>query len=538
MIISRRRFYWAIVLTLLFALCVLVRPMRTWIDRGLVATATGGSVAVDRLHLHFGESVIEAQGLAIERNEGARHFGLRAAKTWVAVDGVGVIDRRCAAQTVLVEDAVLYLDGDQAIVATPPAVSWFENLSQRMSGISWADLQQHFGSILSADNLATHWEQKVAKLVRDSADVLTQLNQIESETANMDNPLRYEVAVRDRLQRLEQLQAEQEDIMKKFAAARQQLEAEAKQLRSKFDAEKESFAFTAIDGDMSMMANEILDSSGRTAWQQIASYCEIAARMASVNSSDTSLPWNKNFRNLNGPLIDLPVVKVAGMFERGPELVPFSVEGAFISSTGEDIAESNWDYSFFQLQRIVELGVVATDNETQSISIDAHLDGDESDQNQTVASGEIRVAGEELSGEVLVYASAFEYNSVASDHSVGREQQILSSALSRQGSDACIAFTVSGTWEAPSLTASQPAQDWLIDQIHESIQPSLQQAIAQATTQMETELHTRLAKIETAARTAAQGADAIVNEHRNPLYAARNRLQASLDELSGASIRR
>ncbi len=538
MLISRRRFYWAIVLTLLFAVCVLVRPMRTWIDRGLVAAATGGNISVDKLQVHFGDSVIEAQGLEIHRTEGDRQFGMRAEKTWVAVDGVGVIDRRCAAPTVLVEDAVMYL-GDMQPDPSKPVVAWYEALSERMAGITWADLQRHFGSVLSADSLATHWEEKIAALVESSEALLVQLNKIEAETADMDNPLRYEDAVQDRLRRLEELQAEQDEIMKQFAAARQQLEAEAKQLRSKFDAEKEAFAATAIDGDMSGMAGEILELSGREVWQQIAAYCEITSRMADINNVDGSMPWNRSFRNLNGPLVDLPLVKVAGVFESGVALgVPFSVKGSFVSNTGEDIAQSSWDYSFFQLQRVVDLDVIAREDRSQSILIDVRLDGDESDQRHAVTTGEIEIIDGQLTGELIVYASAFDYNPAAGDHAVSREQQILSAALSRQGSDACIAFNISGAWLSPKLTATQPVQDWLIDQIRESIRPNLQQAIANATEKMQAKLSTRLARIDRTAGVAAQGADSIASEHRNPLYAARNRLQASLDELSGASIRR
>lgn len=557
MLISRRRIYWASVLTLLCVVCVLVRPMRSWIDRAIVAATTQGAATVDQLHLHIGDSVVEAKGLSIHRHEDRRKFGMVAAKTWIAIDGVGMVDRRLNAPTVMIEDAVVYLaDDDTALAASPPAEAWQTQLARRLSSITWDQLKEHFTSLLAADDLAPSLDGRIETWLQASDEILRRLREIESDTFDRDNPLRYENDVQERLAQIEQLRLEQEKLVKHFEFARSTLEAEVKLLEEQAlekadDFEKQAFAAAAIEADMQGMANEILTSSGHAAWNRFADYCEVASRMAEIKLQQQTPPWNKNIRRQHAPLVDLPSIKVAGHFERGLAEVPFSVQGSYSSIDGVTLDHTSWDYTFFEQTRTIQLDLCMDCPNTQSLTLLATQEqnvvgrflsktGDSS--GQTVLDGDISVSNGELSGQVKVYRQALATGPIAGGRNLAkvgdRQMQILAKAMRQHDEDAYIVYDVSGTWRSPLLEPTQPAELWLIDQIRESIRPNLQQAVADATLRLNNEVRSRLARLKHTAQLAASGSTSITEQHRNPLFAARKRLQASLDENNGSIIRR
>lgn len=556
MLISRRRIYWASVLTLLCVICVLVRPMRSWIDRAIVTATTRGAATVDQLHLHVGDSVIEAKGLSIHRHEDQRKFGMVAAKTWIAIDGVGMIDRRLNAPTVMIEDAVVYLKDDDTVgEIDPPSDAWQTQLARKLSGITWDKLKEHFTTLLAADDLVPTLDGRIETWLRTSDEILRRLRDIESETVDRDNPLRYEDDVQERLVQIEKLRLEQEKLVRHFESARSTLEAEVKLLEQQAynkadDFEKQAFAAAAIEADMQGMASEILTASGQVAWKRFADYCEVASRMAEVKLQQPTPPWNKSIRRQQAPLVDLPSIKVAGHFERGLEQVPFSVLGSYSSTDGVSLDRTSWDYTFFEQTRTVQLDLMMASPQAQSISVLATQEHDVSPDSaggrnstgQTVLDGDIAVNEGKLSGQVKIYAQALATRPSAGGRNLARignrQTQILATAMRRRGDDVYIIYDVSGSWRAPSLQPTQPAEDWLIDQIRESISPNLQQAVADATSRLNSEVRGRLERLKHTAQLAASGSTSITEPHRNPLFATRNRLQASLDEINSTLIRR
>ena len=346
-------------------ICLLVRPVRTWIDRAAVDIATGGSASVDQLKLHFGESVIEAQRFETHRSVEGRRFGLVADKAWVALDPVDLVDRIYTSPAVLVEGAEVYLEDSQPAKLSPNKISWEARLAEKLAGVSWEELCRHLQSVLTVDDLAGRLQSRITQLIDRSEDIIRQSREITNEKQERDNPLRYEDDVRRRLAKVDQLRSRQIELLEQFETTYRLLSAETKQLEEKYAAESEriraeALAAAAVKADMQGLADDVLKTAGVEAWKMYSPMAEIVYRLSEVAPADTASkhqrPWNRSFRRPGLTLVSLPNIRAAGNFRLGRTVTPFHLAGSYrAQANGSGV--SNWSCDFFKAGQFVNVVV-------------------------------------------------------------------------------------------------------------------------------------------------------------------------------------
>lgn len=551
--ISRRRIYWAGIALLTVVVCLLVRPIRTWVDRAAVDIATGGTASVDQLQLHFSESVVEARKFETHQSADGRRFGLVADKAWVALDPVDLVDRIYTSPTVLIEGAEVYLEDVQPDRMQPKPTSWEARLAQKLAGVSWEELCRHLQSVLTIDDPAGRLQTRITQLIQRSQEIVRQSREVTNDHQDRDNPLRYEDDVRRKLAKIDSLRSQQVELLKQFDATYQYLSAETKQLEQKYAAESqrirsEALAAAAVEADMQGLADDVLVTSGTEAWKLYSPMAEIVYRLSQVapaiEASDEAAPWNRSIRRSDLTLVSLPSIRAAGNFRLGKTVTPFHLAGSYSRRT-ETPGTSSWSCDFFKAERSVQV-VVDELNETDSGSTLVSVTvwpqhGDPAGlATPKLLTAELRIEGGDVDGTIRVTQNVFDQVEFR------REAQILSAALSRlgepteasEGTLPEIEYQLSGTWLSPVVTPSAPAERWLLDHIRQSLEPDLERALAQATVKLEASLQDQLTRLRASTRQVADASLLLRDVDQNPVYTARARLQGFLDELNGTAIRR
>lgn len=536
MLISRRRLYWGTIFCMALCVCVLVRPMRSWLDGLVVSAMISAGIQVGEVHIHAADCVIETRELAWTDSGPERQYGLRADKAWFAIDALALIDRRWDVETVVVDDATLFLS-DRDVPAVPTKNLWRDELAKRVAHLDWTDLRQHFKSLLAADGIAQRWDARIADWLAKSQDIVKQSQQISAEAFSPDNPLRHEDDVRDRLSKIEQLRSEQQVLMEQFDGVRKLLNAESLRLEQLFtiDSTWLSSHCVALSNqnqqalDAEQLAQDILADSGQAVWLNYAAYAEILARISNGPPKSDFPGLSQNYRNLSEPVVALNNVKASGNFLYEQRQTPFTLTGNYQQRSMPQLSEAySWNCTFHTRPCLVQVELKHADT-PPILKIrcgSATPEGFE----PNYLTGEIQFQALQLSGGFSVFQPMVESLSNVEG------MNVLAEAMQRNDPSQSLDYKISGTWTQPIIQPVMADRSWLVDVLKRQLDAPLERSLQEANQRLEMEFQARLQQLQSAGQMATQQCSAITQDHQAQLVATRLQLQASLESLRSNDI--
>ncbi len=592
-IMSRRRFYWLTVALLASATCVLVRPMRSWLDQAMVTMLVNRSLSVAELHVHSSDQVIEVRQLAWGNTTQDRSFGLEAERAWFAFDPVPLVDRQWDMANVVLEDARLYLR-DAIPEHSPQPSIWQQGLAQHVAQLDWNELRQHFGSLLAADGLTKRWDERIEQWLLDSEAIMTRSREVDAEVGSLDNPLRYEDDVRKRLAEVDALRAKQERLMDQFDGLRRLLDAESQRLDELFQADREWLAEhglgfvreairsnhgdpTQADAELERLADELLQAIALKVWHRYGAYMEVSARVTDGPNPQPLAAADRNIRDSRGALVALRNVSATGVFELREDRIPFALSGRYQQIAHRDQQQKDyfWQFDFQPVDGPVRVAVVQarsdalrrislnpnqsgegphsdwlsddlTPNEWANISdfvgVQEHVSGASTQLpfvSGTPVSGELVFETDAIRGSMEIsvsYLVALQQGDVSITSVLDLGKVIAVNTQSSESTDELINIEVAGTWQCPVLRAPELRQV-VMEGLIQQAEPELQSQLAALTTRLHGEFYGKLETLETQSQKVSDRQAQLSGGSQKQLLATREKLENRLIEIDGALVR-
>lgn len=553
MLISKRRIQAAAVLLLVILTAALVRPVRTWIDQALVASVASEKLQIEELELHANSSVVELRGLRWQHLANGRKYGLHAKKTWLAFDGLKLVDRQFHIGRIELEEADLYVkDFSQKFVRAPS--TWQQQLAMQVVQLRWDEVKDHFSSLLAADGIHTTWAERIQQWVQQSESLVQQLSSIQAGEELNDNPLRVEDQLKQRIRTVEELQIQQAKLAGQFDTLQKLLEAECKRLRDTFESEIGSLehAQTHADEerDSGSIAIEISVDLAESSWTLFSVMAEVGDMLARDLAITKQTPdYDRNITD-NLPATENPHIEqiyASGSFRCGDSVSPYAFHRD-IATTGD------WEFVFELPQAQVATRVKRNDELSDEVQIDLvsvrktngalspsdrgidlavfdELIGCEA--HRTIAKLHLVSTPTGIRGEMQVPLPNGDQMSPAwttlrknAEELVGEQEAVLQ-------------IDIAGSWRAPEISLrGNTTPDWLVQSIQNEFDYGRRQSSTGVAADARQKLEAQIERIQSLVMTASSRGKQEIESHSQTLANAASSLQAALDDLNGTSFAR
>lgn len=565
MLISKRRLQWGTILFLTLLAIVLFRPARAWLDQTLVTYLIDPDLSVGQVTYHSATSVLEARQLGWSKTNSERAFGFRADRAWIAVDAEPLLDRQISIPHAKIEQAELFLQDYRR----PPhrQVSlWQQELAERLVQLDWRDIRQHFGSLLSAEDVLLTWGQRMDQWTAQSHEILSQAQTLQIDVASLpNNPLRLEDDLKEKISRVNELSDKQQVLLDHFQTIQKRLQAECRLLKESFEEELGLFANSGTEEDdqqsAQRMAESIVLDMARQVWSSYAEYGEIADALAAASVSRSTLPtYDRNvYRDADEPaFLELNDLQAQGHFFHQSRQTPFSLQAGLMVPNrilAQPASQGHWAYQFLASDAWITVSVDQDAISRAEIQLQVHPPAEEErSPSDLVADDQTTEEGSEEPPQVVRALRLMDLNVETERECLAGEMRFLprppsevaaeSSSMIhdvlRRLKDTDLQFqvTVSGSWTHPTFTFAQPLPAEVIEVIHTELTERRRMANADFEQRVRGQFDAQVAQLQSLVARAAGESQALVDEHQRQLVAAKESLQQNLDHISGAAFAR
>jgi hypothetical protein len=560
MLFSYRRLRWSAISLLLICLLVLTPTTRRMLDQLLVNHILSPEVSVGILVFHGQKSIVEARDVSWTSRRGPRAVQLSAERGWIAVDKTGLIDRQVRFPLVILERAELQL------AQAPPTdvgllVHWKRRLAVQVSQLDWEIIQQPAGSLSASQSVRRGFAQRIERWLARSREILNEADALERESASMDNPLRFEISLKEKLARIRELSREQNLLAQQFDGLDDQLQSETKRLRELYQQDHLHFAGLVIDNaaapvphlEMDRLCFAVAQDLGQAFWQRIAPYGEVVDHL----SKATHLPQRPNFDidvrsdRFGNDRFAVNQWKGAGTFRCGPIESQFQASGDW-RLTQEPFAPPTLNFAWeatFQHQ----LGQVMAWVEHNSLKSSAsHLKLRHMPAALAKATPSTRGDVSETAAGNDLHQSFSEVNLISDSGQLRGQLALFSDTLLWLGADPvpelpanatstqpqALQFELEGDWNQMQLKPTGTIPAWLAGALAAEANQRLQLAAAAQQSQLQREFETELAQLQLLVNTALEHAKSQSSEHERQLLATQQHLQRQIDQMDGLEYAR
>ncbi len=555
---SKRRLRWSAITLLVVCLLLLLRPTRAWLDRWLVAHVLGPGVSVSELVLHSSHSIVEARDVSWSGTRAGRSFQLTARRGWLAYDQLGLIDRHARLPKAIFQDADLRLD--QAPPAPIPQLQqWKQRLAKQITQLDWERIQRQFSCLTATQELKKSWSDSIERWVVRSQQILAEAEVLEQQSTTMENPLRFDVSMAEKLQRLQELSSEQSEISKQFDALAGQLETETprlQELRRQDHLKLTGLVIgTTATSDRQLerdrLCSELAQNLGQVFWQRIAPYGEIVDQLASATQVASRPSYDVNIRSdrHGDELFELREWKASGIFSFGDSHQSHYQAAGNWTLTQPALLRNelcmNWQASFQREHDHVEVHaeyVASQSDALKLLLVQTAMPSDirepatptlEPWQASSLSQGsQAKVTSQAgvLQGELVLHSDSL--------HWLAQESNVQSPKLAVQPNAVPLKFQMEGEWTQAKLELSGLVPAWLSQPVIAELETSIQAATQGSRRQLDQQFDSDLAELRQVVSVALAEDRKCCVLADEQLLATRQRLQQRQAEMNGTEFAR
>jgi hypothetical protein len=550
MLVSKRRLQWTAITLLIMCLMLLFRPTRNWADRFLVARLVGPGITVSEIVIHRNKSIVEAREVRWSESLGDRQILLAAHRGWFAFDKLGLIDRHTRLPKIILQDAELHLDGAQV----SPVVyvdRWKQRIAQQIVELDWEDVQQRFSCLLASRSLQRTWTDNIAHWVARSKQILAEAEELERQSIQLDNPLRFEFLLQEKLERIKQLSSEQQKLARQFDELEGQWKSEADRLQEVYRQDKlklvglviGNVAIEELQNERQKISKELSEELGRAIWLSIAPYGEVMDRLATASQRAYHRPsYDVNIRsNQHGnEWLQISQWKAAGNFSYGDRQSLFRASGTW-ELTQEPFLPSSlafqWHASFHREHAQVDVQVEHASQHSETLQLAMQVKKTALNTREIVALQPLELQASEPATSVRVSLTSQAGNfsgqlTIPRDALDCIESATLIPLLqfdSRPEAEP-LQFDVSGPWTDVNLKLIGATPSWISQAVTAEAETRLKTAAEAATVHLDQAFAAELQQLTQFVATAVGDQKSLTNNHTRQLLATQDRLQQQLDD--------
>ncbi len=547
MLISKRRLKWSVLACLFASVLMLFQPTRSWLQRVLVTGLLGAEWSVAELILHSEHSIVEARNLSWQRKTGSRQFVFESKRSWFAIDGVGLVDRRFLLPKVVLQDARLELVELNTQTSKLPTPAWKQQLASLVSRVEWESVRKNLDSLTLTSEINLNWNQRIERWVNRSREIVEEANRLESQVVALNNPLRFEEVIRLKLAKLEELAVEQKLVAQQFESVDLQLEQETQKVVASLARDQVRLAELARTGDLEAQQRQICEqlavAIAAELWNQLGPYAEVVNCVMESTAHESQPRYNTNTRFMRREmeLLNVSEMKMRGHFESRVGRIPYSALGHWkktVDSSSNIHQLLRWEFQFNSLEPIKVTAMQDTGSAEQ-IQIVLNFNHEHKPGMNSLSSGSsdsptrltLDSTRSELAGTLEIYADCA---SLLGDATA----DLLLAKETDSSSEECIRVGLSGDWEAPKFFALGELPVQLRASLKTEIDQQITRCTSAASTKLKFEVEGQLNRMRTsvaALRTAGQVQAA---QFTTQLLATQSRLQQRFDSQIGTEFAR
>ncbi len=543
MLISKRRLQWSAIALLVLCAAMLFRPTRQLIDQLAVSNLVDPRITVGELIGHTSHSVLEVRNLEWSDSDQAGAMAIRARIGWFVLGKNALAHGQLGLQKFVAHDVCVHLNsGSKPLpVHIDP---WKLHVAKRVADLDWDNIRKNLPSILAIRELNESWSSRIERWVVRSKQIVLQAELIDRETSVMDNPLRFEESIREKIARLEVLREEQSLLTEQFANIHNTLATESTRINGQQAADLANIA-QLIGGDQSeikldeqrkALCIELQQEIAQALWNRFQAFAEAGQQLRAIQLSRQSPDYDRNIRAPHAGTSRVPSnvdFKLSGMFASGDQESPFTASGRW--STGQGLKHASKSSlailakfetnqasvevkTRFDLQSTAPTHIQLTARHLGSSdqAFDAHLTADDS----------------HLNGTLSITSAALEW--IESESLA----QLLGSEKQTEHLCTPLQFQLAGTWEQPQTLASVEAPNWLAKCVHDQQHRQIESQLQQARHVLQDDFQQELSKLQELIHLAAQQGRSELGSHSQQLLATQTRLQQHLDKMTGTEFAR
>ncbi len=558
MLVSKRRLQWTAITLLIMCLLLLFRPTRNWIDRLLVSRLVGPSVTVGEIVMHRNKSIVEARDFRWSETLGDRQIILSAQRGWFAFDKLGLLDRHTRLPKVILQDANLQLAGAQ-VSPTVNVDRWKQRIAQQIVKLDWENAHQWFSCLAATRALQKNWSDNIARWVARSHQLLAEAEELEQQSIQLDNPLRFEYLIQERLERIKQLSSEQQLLSQQLDELEGQWKSEADRLKEIHRQDKlklvglviGNVAIEEYHSERQRISKELSEEIGRAIWLCLSPYGEVMVHLADATQRAYQRPsYDVNIRsNQHGnEWLQISEWKAAGEFRYGDLQSLFEARGTW-ELTQEPFQPTNlsseWQATFHRDHAQVDVHVQHASQHSERLQVVLQLEKTAPNTRELVTTQPTEPQADKPANGVRANLTS-QAGIFSGQLTIPREAlDCIESAtlipllqFDSQPAAEPLRFDVSGPWTDVKLGLMGTTPTWITQAVTTEAEARLKIASETAMQQLEQAFAAELQQLTQLVATAVGDQKSLTINHTRQLLAAQDRLQQQLDNRNGTEFAR
>ena len=525
------------------------------------------SLSAQDVQLHADAKVVELARFRWGRDVGQKRYELRADRLWLAVDHQPLAACRLDIPMARMEGVTLTLDEQSGRGKTQPFETfWHQEIAGRVARLDWEDIQHHFGSLLTADQIHESWQGRIERWVTRSREIYAEVASIETEVnaadASPQNPLRDADALRRKWEQVSRLTQEQQLLISQFGGIQNLLNAECNRLKSTFDEDVAQLTdlAVALEGaeiDPRSISESLMLELAKHAWHLTADCAELPARAAA------DFPWREQpaydreilpcgkdsarfrLRDLRGSghfvsaAGRLPVVFSASVSRNSPASDP-AQDGP---TDGSDPESARWHYGYQSPLGRIAVTASCSREIAEGISIDLRLEplsaqADISPSDRLVADIDRPVQTRDARLHFQITSTKQGISGAMFLRDPGDWLDLKSELETPISLSEKLEYEVQvgGTWSTPSFRLVPDPPGWLIAAVESRLSSRLREQTSTWEAELAQRFQNQLDQLQSLVALAAREAQASIEVHERRGLALRDSLQHRLDEISGTAF--
>lgn len=581
-----RRIVWAINGLLLFLVVLTVRPFRSWLDRHVIARSIHRDLSVHEIRLHrnrlaAGQSLIEARHFDWTAVYGKRYVGLSAANAWFVVDEEPLVGKEWSIPKALLQNSQLILEalptashtassGQLQDAADNVQSIWQQFLDERLGRPPrWTDHRSVLDREIQADQWIRECGLLVDQWVTTKSQIAEEAKMLLNGNETWDNPLRDPSDIEQRLQQLESLFAEEQELRLEFSSIEDRISAKLDQIGGLFERQRTEWGGNKLEPDLlidfldrgapaeplspvAKVAEALIKNAGQKIFAQFQSFGEVADLLCRTALDQDSKKYDRNYRPDGQAILSIGNLTASGTFRSDSVMTPFWLQSqcnVSHRSNAEVASDAEFLIQFDQPPYSVRVQTVrrAEDNRLNSLRIEfaGYMKAEEPSQlgrSKLLAIGTpqwtISSRGPNISGDLELDSRLLRYlSSGLPNLDRGIDQEI--ECRSKDHPITPIQLKFEGTWNALQWSvAPDQIPAWLLSAIETSEQEQRREVQRQTIAQVEEYFEMETAKIDAAVHRLLDRAQEHSSQFDAELIEARTALTKRLDALNKTEFAR
>lgn len=525
---------------LILTSCLMVRPVRTWIEQSAVEMALGPGYSVAQVHIYPRPGVVEIKELTWKNCAGPSALSVKVPRAWFSPSEGWWKEPQLHVRKAVLRDAELRLEVRPSNISTVNV--WERALEKTGAQLNWRQLNSRLVSIRESERVVQTWAERIDRWSQRAIQVAHEAESLSRAESPGENLLRQEEQLRSLVAQVNALLQEQLVIVDQFDNVQKLLHAESKRLADLHDQDL---------GTIERLAGEIPSAETDLGFEhhlaiELANECWLHYRpfaMASMLGSEIGgfVPIQRSAPGVGTRrtrIAHIAALKADGQFCVGATSHPFHCTGKW--SKWQDIdRQLSVDYShrfvFPAPEGVIQVTTEATSRRPGLRHIQlvfqphAPLATAHATHLDLLASTD----GAEVSGELCL-----EPASMARLHSGLASDTLAVTKVPAPEAPQALRMSLAGDWTTPKFSCDGDLPGWVrtaaIQLSHDSLNESLVTAKAKLIVGFQHQARQLTQLGELAER---QSSELSAAYHRD-LLAARQRLQNQLEQLDGVEFAR